>query len=232
MMKRKRLRIVAVAVGMVISQSSMAIYEGFSGGLGNWSGTAILDDNGGSANRSVWQVNGSGNLELATSEYDGIEQWAYIRKGASLAVGDEVQLTVANWTITGAAGHESFGLFVGGAEPVPGSRNNYITVYGKHNNPRVFQRGFDGTGEFRNYPNYNPLGVTKLFIARTGVNTYEWGSYDGETRRVAGTCVPSTANSGNVVGIYADVRAAGTIGAIESFQIISTEPATMGLITE
>ncbi|MDF7799046.1 hypothetical protein P4C99_06200 [Pontiellaceae bacterium B1224] len=229
-MKRIQIGVTAVIVGLGCVSASLAgiISDDFSGGLGNWTGTAILDANGGSANTSTWQVNGGGDLELATSAYDGIEQWAYIRNGATLAVGEEAQVTVANWAITGAANNESFGLYVGGTAPVAGTRQDFITVYGKRNNNNVFQRGFDGTTEYNN-PNYGAAGTTKLFIARTADNTYEWGNYVGETRTVGGTRTPDTANSGNVVGIYADVRGAGTVGAIESFQIIP-EPATAGLI--
>ncbi|MDF7799044.1 PKD domain-containing protein [Pontiellaceae bacterium B1224] len=226
-MKRIQIGVTAVIVGLGCVTSSLAgiISDDFSGGLGNWTGTAILDDNGGSANTSTWQVNGGGDLELATSAYDGIEQWAYIRSGATLAVGEEAQVTVANWPITGAANNEAFGLYVGGTAPVAGTRQDYIAVYGKRNSNNVWQRGFDGGDEYGN-PNYTAVGTTKLFIARVADNTYVWGNYVGETRTVRGSLTPTTANSGNVVGIYADVRAAGTVGAIESFQIVEVEPVT------
>jgi hypothetical protein len=225
-MKKIQIGVTAVIVGLGCVSASLAgvISDDFSGGLGSWSSTVMLDNGGSTTNTYDWQVNGGGQLELNTTAYDNVEQSAYIRSGASLEIGEEAQVTMS----VPISGNRNFGLYVGGTAPAPGVRQDYITVYGESGSSTVSSRGFDGTTEYNN-PNIDDTSADTLFIARTADNTYEVGFYEGETRTVVTTRTPATANSADYVGIYADVRAAGTVGAIDSFQIIP-EPATLGLL--
>jgi hypothetical protein len=208
-----------LAVGGLVSTAAAGILsDDFSGGLGSWSSTVMLDNGGSTTNTYNWQVNGSGQLELDTTAYDNIEQSAFIRSGASLEIGEEAQVTMS----VPISGNRNLGLYVGGTAPATGVRQDYITVYGESGESTVSSRGFDGTTEYNN-PNIDVTSADTLFITRTAHNTYEVGFYEGETRTVVTTRTPATPNSGDYVGIYADVRAAGTVGAIDGFQIIEVD---------
>ena len=158
-----------------------------------------------------------------TSAYDGIEQFSYIRSGAFLDIGEEAQLDMTN----PISGSRNIGLYVGGTAPATGVRQDYISIYGG-SDQNVFQRGFDGTSEYTNLGAASLASTDTLFIARTAANTFETGFYEGGVRTIVTTLNPSTANSADFVGIYADVRSAGTISAnISEFRIVSVpEPST------
>lgn len=214
--------------------SAASLVDDFTSGLGNWTPTVILDANGGGSNTFAFEVNGSDQLEINTSSYDGIEQYAFTYGGAVLAVGEEAQVDI-NVPISG---NRNFGLYVGGTAPAAGVRQDYISVYAGTNN-NIATRGFDGTGEYDN-PQSGGAGAQTLFIARTAENTFDVGYYIGDERTVFSTRNPGTANTADFVGIYADTRAAGTVGAIDTFRIVSQVPepstallgalATLGLL--
>lgn len=200
------------------------LIDSFDGDLSAYTSTVILDANGGASNTAAWQISG-GTLQLNTTAYDGIEQYAMIYSGLSLGVGEELQVDV----VIGAGGSQDIGLYVGGTTPQTGVRQDYVAMY-RRNNGQLFSRGFDGTTEYALAGNWtNNIPIDKLFIARTGVNTYEAGWYDGATRNILATRTPATANDGDVVGFYADVRALGVNGSLDNLTIVP-EPATMGLM--
>lgn len=185
--------------------------EDFSGDLGSWTSTVILDANGGGSNTSSWNIV-SGELQLSTTGYEGIEQYAFIKSGVSLAVGDELRVDL---THSGAS--QDIGLYVGGTTPVTGTRQDYVAVYARGDGA-VYSRGFDGTSEYGLAGGTSPAYDT-LFIARSGANTYETGYYESGVRNVIVTRTPTTANDADVVGIYADVRAAGDLGLLDNLEI-------------
>ena len=200
------------------------LIDDFSGDLSNYTSTVILDANGGSANTAAWQIS-DGTLQLNTTAYDGIEQYAMVYNGLSLAVGEELQVNV----VVGAGGSQDIGLYVGGTAPQAGVRQDYVAMY-RRNNGQLFSRGFDGTTEYVLAGNWTEnIPIDKLFIARTAVNTYEAGWYDGATRNILATRTPTTANDADVIGFYADVRAAGVNGSLDNLQIVP-EPATMAMM--
>ena len=172
----------------------------------------ILDANGGLSNTSEWNI-ASGELQLSTSGYDGIEQYAFIRDGLSLAIGEEVRMDLLH---SGAS--QDIGLYVGGVEPTPGVRSTYVIVYAR-NSGELFCRGFDGTGELEQVGWISP-SYTKLFVARIAENSYEMGYYlDDGSRNIMVTRENLSGNDGSYVGIYADVRAAGDLGAVDNLEI-------------
>ena len=220
----------AIAASMMLFTTVNAqtiVIDDFQGGLTATS-TVILDVNGGASNQSTWQINGSGQLELATNGFDDIEQLAYIYNGFSLGVGDELQ---ADFTST-IAGNRNFGLYVGGTSPTAGVRQDYISVYGGSNpNNNIFTRGFDGTTEYNNLPGTPATGlIDSMFIARTATNTFDVGFVDSAgTRTVIATRTPTTANSADVLGFYADVRADGALSAADNLRIVSAIPEPSSL---
>ena len=227
-----RLTPLAVAAALLVALGGSAVMAGPIGliddfedtDLSDYNSTVILDAGGTGSNTYAWQ-SPAGSLELDTSVYDGIEQYAFIRSGLTLAVGQEVQADV----VVGATGSQDIGLYVGGTTPVTGVRVDYIAMY-RRNSGQLFSRGFDGTSEYPLAGDWNnDIPIDALFIARTAVNTYEAGWYDGGVRNVLATRTPTTPNDGDVVGFYADVRAAGTVGGLDNLRIVP-EPASMLLV--
>ena len=202
--------------------NQVVVLDDFSSNtLANYTSTVILDNepwNG--ANSASWQVE-DGGLVYSTTWYRSIEQSALISDDTSLEVGEEILLEVDH---TGAS--QDIGLYVGGTTPSDNVRQDYIAVYARGNG-QVLSRGFDGTNEYSLVSGGTPTFDT-LFIARTGSNTYEVGYYNGDSRTVLTTRTPTTANSGDVVGFYTDVRSSGTLGTLDNFAKLLTGTSLQG----
>jgi hypothetical protein len=206
------------------STVSATMIDTYDGDLSAYASTVILDNNGAPSNVAAWQI-AAGTLQLNTTTRDrtGVEQYAMIYGGLQLNVGYELQVDIVH---TGAS--QDLGLYVGGTAPVAGTRKDYVAMYAR-NNGQLFSRGFDGTTE---YPLAGGATVpyTSLFIARSGVNTYEAGYYAGATRNILTTRTPVFANDADVVGYYADVRAVGVLGSADNLRVVAIpEPATLVL---
>ncbi|GHC48745.1 hypothetical protein [Roseibacillus persicicus] len=227
MKKSTTLALLLSGIGGVTALQAALVADDFSSGLGNWTSTVILDANGGGSNTAAFQVN-SGQLELNTTVFDGIEQSAFIYNGLSLAIGEEVQLDVISFS--GNDGNDALGLYVGGTAPTVGVRQDYVTVYNK-NSGGLFTRGFDGPSEFPSSGSSigNPTYET-LFIARTDTNTFETGYYAGGVRTVGQTRTPGTPNSADYVGIYSDARNLGTIGSVDNFRVVAIPEPSVALL--
>lgn len=208
--------------GMFAVAAQAAIIDDFDDGdISDWTSTVMLDANGGGSNTAAWQVPG-GVLQLNTTAYDGIEQYAMIKSGVSLAVGEELQIDIAH---NGAS--QDIGLYVGGTTPVAGTRFDYIAMYGRGG--QLFTRGFDGGSEYGLIGDWGSNVYDKLFIKNVDGATFEAGWYNGGVRTVLGTRTPAYANAATVVGVYADVRAAGVLGDLDNLAIVP-EPATLALL--
>jgi hypothetical protein len=215
---------VLMLLGMMGVAAQAVLIDDFSGDLSAYTSTVILDNNGGASNVSSWQIV-DGVLQLNTTTYDGIEQYAFIRSGLTLGVGQELQADV----VVGATGSQDIGLYVGGTTPQTGVRMDYIAMY-RRNNGQLFSRGFDGTTEYALAGNWtNNIPIDTLFIARTAENTFEAGWYYNGERTVLVTRTPSYANAATFIGFYADVRGAGVVGSLDNLRIVP-EPATMALL--
>lgn len=216
--------LLSLAIGLSAASAEAGLIDDFSGDLSAYTSTVILDANGGGSNTSAWQITGGG-LELSTSVYDGIEQYAFIYSGLTLGVGEEVQADVVH-----NGGSQDIGLYVGGSTPVTGVREHYLNVYARTNGD-VLSRGFtdvvSGEVSLKGGATMNGTFDT-LFIKRDGVSDFELGYYDGGTRVVIADRNGITDNDGSVVGFYADVRAAGTVGVADNLRVIP-EPATLAL---
>ena len=204
--------------------SAVVIDDFGTPGLPEYTRTVILDANGGASNVAAFS-DANGFLEYNTTTYDGIEQAALIRNGLTLGVGEELQ---ADFAVTGS---QDLGLYVGGTTPTTGVRNDYVAVYARGTDTRLFSRGFDGTSELPLSTTAADVPYDSLFIARTDVNTYELGYYDGDVRNIIVTRMPTTANDGDVVGFYTDVRLGGTLASADNLSIVPIpEPASMALL--
>lgn len=217
----KKVCVFLLAAMMSVAAQAVLI-DDFSGDLSAWQSTVILDANGGGSNTATWQI-ADGTLQLNTTAYDGIEQYAMIRSGLSLGVGEEVQVDIAH---TGAS--QDIGLYVGGTAPVAGTRFDYIAMYSRGDGD-VFTRGFDGGSEYGLIGDWNNPAHDALFIKNVDGSTFEAGYYDGATRVVLGTRTPTYANAATYVGVYADVRGAGVLGSLDNLRVVP-EPATLALL--
>lgn len=209
----------ACLVGIcVIGLSAQAyVIDRFDGDLSQWTSTVILDNqNSAVQNTSAWQIT-NGVLQLATTVVDGtsVEQYAMIRSGLALGVGEELQ---ADFTHSTAS--QDIGLYVGGTAPTFNVRRDYISVYARSTG-ELFSRGFDGTTEYAQVGWISPA-YEKLFIARIAANTFEAGYYENGIRNVMVTRTPAFANEADVVGFYADVRALGTLGDTDNLTLLNS----------
>jgi len=202
------------------------LIDDFSGDLSNWTSTVILDAQNAGSNSAAFEINDNGQLELATTNYNGIEQYAFIYNGLSLGVGEEVLLDVP----IPLSGNRNLGLYVGGTEPTTGvlgteARQDYINIYSGTNN-NIATRGFDGTSEL-NIVEANANGAATMFIAQPVANQFDVGYFTTSgIRIVVETRTPNFPNTANFVGIYADSRAQGTLGTADNFRIRSL-PSTI-----
>lgn len=206
-----------VAVALTSTSFGTVIDDFQTNDLANYTSTVILQNG---VNTASWQM-GSGALTYTTTSYSNVNQVALIRNGLTLAVGEELQAPVNR-----NSGTQDLGLYVGGVQPVTGTRSTYVSVYGRDAST-VFSRGFNGSTEL-------PLaggpaaGWDTLFITRTALNNYELGYYAGSTRTVLTTRTGMTNNDATYVGVYADIRSAATLGTMTSISVVP-EPATASL---
>ena len=213
----KKLSVLMLVCVMAVAAQAVLIDDFEDGNLDEYTSTVILDANGGSSNTAAWQIAG-GALQLNTTGYDGIEQYAMIYNGLSLPVGAEVQVDISR-----TADSQDIGLYVGGTTPQTGVRQDYVAMY-QRNTGEVFSRGFDGTTEYPLAGIWADTPLGTLFIARIEANTYEAGYYAEGVRNVLVTRTPTVPNDGDVVGFYADVRATGVNGNLDNL-IVVTNPS-------
>ena len=214
----KRLFVFLVCLCVIGFSAQAYVVEKFSGDLSQWTSTVILDNsNPAVQNTAAWQIV-NGALQLNTTVVDGtsVQQYAMIRSGLALGVGEEIRLDVVH-----TSNSQDIGLYVGGTTPTFNVRQNYVAMYYR-NNGNVFSRGFDGTTEYGLVGIWSNVALETLFIARIGVNTYETGYYASGVRTILATRTPTTANDGHVVGIYADVRAVGVLGNADNLALINS----------
>ena len=192
--------------------------------------TRILDNNGGATNTNVFFEVFDGELGLTTALFDGIEQYAFIRDGLTLAVGQELQIDITDTR----AGSQDIGLYVGGVAPTntpdtplgtaASTREEYVAVYYRFTNNEILTRGFGGTTEFPSDGSSagNQPDANVLFIARTAADEYEAGFISDDDGRVViqtRSAPDVSGNDASFVGLFADVRGAGTVGTVDNLRI-------------
>jgi hypothetical protein len=225
----KKLGLVTLITSLGVVAHAQLI-DDFSGTLASYTSTRILN-NGAHApvNTSNWEITGGLTLQLNTSAFTGIEQYALTRTDFTLAVGYELSATFG----AGFTGPQDIGLNVGAGTPTVDVRQNYVNVYIR-NNGQLFSRGFNGTTEFALGGGATPATISSLFIARTATDVFELGFYDGALNRtIVSTRTIGAGNAagiGNSIGFYADIRGQGIVGAMDNLTLTAVpEPSTMAL---
>ena len=260
LMIRFTLAMLCVTLFTISASAQTTIIDDFSSfDPANYTATVILDVGNtvtaSDSNTTTFTVNGDGALEVSTSSYDDIEQIAYIRNGLTIAVGEEVQ---ADFTHFGTSNNSrNLGLYVGNSAPIPVTTagavdngpdgptrdpragTNYITLYGQSPDLRVFQRGFNATGEYTNLtatPTEDATVTGTYFIQRLDADTYvngflDDGAEDGSGRTIISTLTVNGANGpndANFVGFYIDVREVGTTGTVDNLRIVAPSAGIIG----
>lgn len=204
---------------LMATSSAATLIDDFSGAFAATT-VVILDANLGASNTASWSTSG-GVLSYVTSAFDGIEQTASYYSGITLGIGEELQVTVSR----AGGGSQDLGIFVG-ATPTAGVRANYVNVYAR-SLTEVYSRGFNGTTELALAGGAVAVAYDRLFITRTDASSYELGFYqtDGTRTLVTTRTGLNAAIDGSAIGIYTDVRAAGTLGTLDNLTIVP-EPAT------
>jgi len=220
----KKISVLFVASSVALAAQAQLI-DDFSGDLSAYTATRILKASGTGANVYTWQISG-GALQLNTTAYDGIEQYALTRTDYSLSPGWELKADFS----PGYTGTQDIGLYVGAGTPVPDVRADYVDVY-MRNNGQLFSRGFNGTTEFALSGGGTPVATT-LFIARTGATTFDLGWYEGTVRNVLVSRTITSGNPvGNSIGFYADVRSAGIVGNMDNLTLtLIPEPSSAAML--
>jgi hypothetical protein len=179
--------------------------------------TRILGNHG---NVTAWEAV-EGILRITTSEWFGVEQHALTRTDLSLEVGEEWKATLSR----DETGEGDFGLYVGARPPVAGEREDFISVYLRHDG-LLLSRGADGS-EALDLINGGRVGsLHALFIARLAEAVFEVGWYEGTVRRVLVVRTMSNRSLGHAIGFYASVLGEGILGSATHAELI---PASIQL---
>ena len=215
-----------------------------------------------------------GQLAFNTTAFDGIEQIAITLNSATLGIGEELQLTLTDVPASGFLadrGDQDFGLYIGANTPVAAAagatdtRDDFFVIQRRDSgNDLLFTVAGGAAGAGTTVSNGNEGGLPgvdyvgpgggsfapddpfgTIFVARTGDDDYEVGSYspDGLTRSLLGTIVDANANIGAgfdtpVIGFYADVRAVDSIEFADDLRLSDVgvffeipEPSSVALIS-
>ncbi|MGC3956557.1 MAG: PEP-CTERM sorting domain-containing protein [Verrucomicrobiota bacterium] len=217
--------ITALCLAGAVSQAQLVI-DDFSGNLSAYTATRILKATPAAANNTyAWEIS-NGALRINTSTYGGIEQYALTRTDFPLSVGFELSATYSASDL----GSQDLGLYVGAGAPTADVRANYVSIY-MRNNGQLYSRGFNGTTELSLSGGSTPTGLLSLFVARTGVSTFDLGWYDGNGRNILASRTMTSTTIGDAIGFYGDVRALGLRGSMDNLTITAIpEPTAAALL--
>lgn len=199
--------------GTIAVAGPSGLVDDFSGDLSAYTITRILDANGGGSNTFAWQITG-GSIEISTTAFDGIEQYAVTRTDFTLDVGETLRADYLNDNLDS----QDIGLYVGSGTPTMDVRADYVSVYVR-NDGAVYSRGFNGTTEFALSGGGIPATVDGLFVTRSATDEYQLGWYEDGIRNVLVTRSGVPTITGGAIGMYADVRATGIRGSLDNLRI-------------
>jgi hypothetical protein len=176
--------------------------------------TRILDVNGGASNTFNFQIT-DGAVEISTTTFDDIEQYALTRTDFTLDVGETLRADYINDNLDS----QDIGLYVGSGHPTMGVREDYVSIYAR-NDGALYSRGFNGTTEFLLAGGGMPAAIESLFVTRSAADEYELGWFEAGIRNVLVTRSGVPTITGGAIGLYADVRAAGIRGSMDNVRIL------------
>lgn len=222
-MKQLSLITAACLVGAV---AQAQLIDDFSGNLSAYTATRILKATPAAANNAYsWEIS-NGALRINTTNYGGIEQYALTRTDFTLGVGSELTATYSASDL----GSQDIGLYVGAGTPTADVRADYLSIY-MRNNGQLYSRGFNGATEVLLSGGGTPIGLSSLFVARTGTSTFDLGWYDGNGRNILISRTMTSSTIGDAIGLYGDVRGLGIRGSMDNLTLTAIpEPTAAALL--
>lgn len=230
----------ALALALCAGSAAQAqLIDDFSGSLSPYTLSPMLYANSsGTPTTTISFTDPSGALQATAANYNAIEQALFLRNDYSLAIGKTLTVDV-NWSLGNS---QDLGLAVAStATPttVTGATGNadsrsslsYAYVGIRGDAWHIVSSGFDGSTALTTQQ-YQPGSgaATSLFITRTSATTFDMGYNMGSGNTVLTTYTfANSANVGDAIGFYADMRAAGSIGTFDNLQIVP-EPSTLALL--
>ena len=184
-----------VATAGTAMAGPIGLVDNFGGTLGAYTSTRILKATPAASDNVYAWSNTAGSLQIDTTSYFAIEQYALTRTDVTLGVGETLIADYAN-TNTNS---QDIGLYVGAGTPTSGVRADYVNVYAR-NNGQVFTRGFNGTTELGLAGGATP-SPTGLFVTRTGSNTFDLGYIVAGVRTTITSRTMTNGSIGNAVGV-------------------------------
>jgi hypothetical protein len=219
---------IVAAVSPTAWAGPIGLVDNFSGNLSSYTATRILKATAAASDNTFsWQITG-GAVEINTTAFGGIEQYALTRTDYSLGIGEELRTDFR----PGYTGTQDIGLYVGAGHPTPDVRANYVNVYVR-NNGQIFSRGFNGTTEFALAGGATPPAIDQLYITRTSVDTFALGYIAAGVKNQLTTRTIGSANAagvGSSIGLYADVRSTGIVGNLDNLRLVPEPAACMAAL--
>jgi hypothetical protein len=235
-MKKISAVIAACSIGLAVQAQ---LVDDFSGGLGAYTLTRILDNGVAEANVSFSAASGSLVASYAGT-LNQAEQVVFLRSDTGLAVGKMLLVDVLFPT---QASQMDFGIAVSSTLTPTAASSGDTDTRDSFNWAAVYVRPSQDavrTSSVTNSPSVPMTAagvltavettVQQLFIERNTATTFTLGYFDTSwVRYVSRTVTFSTADVGTAIGFYGDLRAAGgSLGSLDNLNIQPVpEPATM-----
>ncbi|HLP78206.1 MAG TPA: PEP-CTERM sorting domain-containing protein, partial [Candidatus Paceibacterota bacterium] len=223
-------------VGTMAGAAQAQLIDDFSGGLGAYTLTRILDNGIAEANVSFSAASGA-----LVASYGGTlsqaEQVVFLRNDYSLSVGSRLTVDAAFPTQTSQM---DFGIAVGATATPTGAAVGSTDVRGGFNWAAVYIRPSQDAVRSTSAINGTvttgsgiltavETSVSKLFIERTSLTSFNLGYVDTSAVDHISQTVNFTATDvGTAIGFYADLRApGGTLGSLDNLAV--PEPSSFAL---
>lgn len=235
----KKISLIFAACSMAVATQAQTV-DDFSGSLSAYTLTPVLYSGGTvPATTTITFSDPSGALQATAANYSNIEQALFLRSDFTLGINQRLRVD-ANWS----PGNQDFGLCVASTATPPAASTNPLgntrtsLSYGfiglRSTTDHVVSSGFDGATGLSTVQ-VQPGGATitsSLFITRTSANAFDFGYNQGAGDVVLRSFTfANSANVGNAIGFYVDMRAAGTVGTMDNLRIEAVpEPGTLSFL--
>jgi PEP-CTERM motif len=235
-MKKISITLLVCSVAMAV-QAQLGFYDSLNGtSLANYTWTPLNNAGSGSSGTTISFADSSGNgleVDVANQAGTAVQGVYFNNTGAYLPIGDMLVASV-DWQTTAL---EDFGICVGSSSsltPANGdvdarSQTQYVFAALRSSNNHVTSSGYDGSAGGLGLLQYQGGGpaVVSLAIERATASTFNIYYDQGSGMTLLGTqSFTTSANVGDAIGFYTDVRANGTpaMGYLANLQVVESVP--------
>lgn len=239
----KKISLLAIALSTSLVVQAQTVVDDFSGALSAYTLTPVLYSGGSvPATTTISFSDSTGALQATAASFSNIEQALFLRNDFTLAVGQKLSVSV-NWSLGNS---QDLGLCVASVVNPPAASTNplgntrtslsyaYIGIRGTTDH--VISGGFDGATGLSTVQSQPGSGTTStVFVSRTSATTFQMGFNTSSVNGGADTILTTytfvnSANVGNAIGFYTDMRANGSIGTFDNLTISPIpEPSAMAI---